>query len=81
MTKTLVNLDPSDKAWLDREAKRRRLPMTELVRQAVQVFRSREERANRPTLAEALVRTSGIWKHGDGLAYQQRLRSEWDRGG
>ena len=32
MPKTLVNLDESDKAWLDREARKRRIPMTELVR-------------------------------------------------
>ncbi len=34
MPKTLVNLDPSDKAWLDREARRQNMPMTELVRRA-----------------------------------------------
>jgi hypothetical protein len=32
MPRTLINLDPEDKAWLDREARKRRLPMTELVR-------------------------------------------------
>ena len=26
---------------------------------------------------DLLRRTSGIWKHGDGLAYQNRLRDEW----
>ncbi len=34
-TKSLINLAADDKAWLDREARRRKLPMTELVRQAV----------------------------------------------
>jgi hypothetical protein len=77
MPKTLINLDADDKAWLDREARRRKLPRTELVRQAVRDFRLREQSRGRPTLAQALARTSGLWRHGDGLRWQQRLRDEW----
>ena len=78
-TKTLINLAADDKAWLDHEARRRKLPMTELVRQAMHSFRQREQSARRPGLAEALKRTANLWRQGDGLAWQQRLRSEWDR--
>lgn len=77
MPKTLINLDADDKAWLDREARRRKLPRTELVRQAVRDFRLREQSRGRPALAEALTRTSGLWRRGDGLRWQQRLRDEW----
>jgi predicted transcriptional regulator len=79
MPKTLVNLDPEDKAWLDQEARRRKQPMTELVRQAVRSFRLREQNRSRPDLADVLQRTAGLWRQGDGLAWQQRLRDEWDR--
>jgi predicted transcriptional regulator len=79
MAKTLINLDPDDKNWLDQEARRRRVPMTELVRQAVRGFRAREESAAQPTLIEALTRTAGLWRRGDGLAWQTQLRREWDR--
>lgn len=79
MARTLVNLDADDKAWLDREAARRGVPMTELVRQAVQAYRVREESRERPDLQSAIADTAGIWNAGDGLTYQQRLRSEWDR--
>ncbi len=79
MTKTLINLDADDKAWLDLEARQRRLPMTELVRQAVHSFRLREQARGRPALAEALANTAGLWRQGDALAWQQRLRDEWDR--
>lgn len=48
MPKTLVNLDPDDKAWLDQEARRRKLPMTKLVRQAVHSYRQREQNQARP---------------------------------
>ncbi|MFZ5493208.1 MAG: ribbon-helix-helix protein, CopG family [Pseudomonadota bacterium] len=81
MPKTLVNLDPDDKAWLDQEARRRRLPMTELVRQAVHAYRLREQDRGQPQLADVLERTAGLWRHGDALAWQQRLRGEWDRDG
>lgn len=79
MLRTLITLDPDDKAWLDREARNRRLPMTELVRLAVRSYRAREESRGRPTLQAALMRTAGIWRHGDGLAWQRRMRDEWNR--
>lgn len=77
MARTLINLDPDDKAWLDREARLRKLPMTELVRQAVQGYRIQQESEGLSDLQSALRRTAGIWRHGDGLAHQQRLRGEW----
>jgi len=79
MTKTLVNLDREDKDWLDREAQRRKVPMTELVRQAVRRFRIREESESLPSLGDILERTAGLWRSGDGLAWQQQMRGEWDR--
>lgn len=79
MPRTLINLDPEDKAWLDQEARARHVPMTELVRQAVRAYRVRAESMNRPDLQSALSRTAGIWRTGDGLAYQRRMRAEWDR--
>ena len=78
MQRTLINLDPEDKAWLDREAKHRRVPMTELVRQAVHAYRLREESRGDQKWQHAVRDTAGIWRQGDGLAYQQRLRDEWD---
>jgi hypothetical protein len=79
MPKTLINLEHEDKAWLDREARRRQVPMTELVRQAVRSFRLTEESRQRPNLQQALARTAGLWRQGDGLIWQERLRGEWDR--
>lgn len=79
MARTLVNLPPEDKAWLDQEACVRHIPMTELVRQAVHAYRLREQNLARPTLQEALQQTAGIWRQGDALEYQNRLRDEWER--
>lgn len=79
MPRTLINLAPEDKTWLDNEARTRHVPMTELVREAVREYRIRQQSLARPSLQAALERTAGIWRSGEALAYQQRLRDEWDR--
>ncbi|TAK44035.1 MAG: CopG family transcriptional regulator [Betaproteobacteria bacterium] len=76
MIRTVISLDPEDKAWLDRAARRDGLPMTRLVQRAIR--RLREESEARPAGFERLLReTAGTWKRGDGLAWQRRLRREW----
>lgn len=78
MVRTLISLDADDKAWLDRAARSERIPMTRLVRRAIRRLREAQEAA--PQGFERLLReTAGSWKAGDGLAYQRRLRAEWDR--
>ncbi len=78
MVRTVISLDPDDKAWLDRQAKAQRVPMTRIVRRAIQ--RLRKEAEANPTRFDQLLReTSGMHDVGDGLAYQRRLRREWDR--
>jgi hypothetical protein len=78
MVRTLISLDPEDKAWLDRQAKRERAPMTRLVRRAIQRL-GKETEANPSKFDGLLHETSGLWKLGDGLMYQRKLRREWDR--
>jgi hypothetical protein len=77
--RTLVNLDAEDKQWLDAEAKVRGVSMAALVREAVHEYRMHEQAATRPTLDQALSDTRGIWRAGDGMAWQRRLRDEWTR--
>lgn len=86
MKRTLVNLDPDDKTWLDLEAKARHVPMTELVREAVRSYRVREQSRGSDRLQQMVRETAGIGRRPsgqthDGLTQQQRLRDEWDRGG
>ena len=78
MVRTVVSLDPDDKAWLDRQARERRVTMTELVRVAVRRLRADGESAA-VSFDDLLARTSGLWKQEDGLRYQRRLRDEWER--
>lgn len=78
MVRTIVSLDEDDKAWLDRRAREEDVSMTELVRRAVRLLRARIE-AREPPLVQLLQQTRGIWREGDGLEYQRRVRGEWDR--
>ena len=78
MIRTVISLEREDKAWLDRTAKASRTRMTELVRRAIRQFRERTE-ADPGQFARLLRETAGSWKHGDGLAYQKRLRRDWNR--
>lgn len=76
MVRTVISLDEKDKQWLDARAREEHVPMAEVVRQAVRRLREESAREARG-LDEILQKTSGIWKKGDGLAYQRRMRGEW----
>ena len=73
MIRTIISLDKKDKSWLDNKSAETGLPMSEIVRQAIRRMQEKEEAA----FDRSLKRTSGIWRHGDGLNYQRRMRKEW----
>ena len=75
MIRTVISLDDDDKRWLDRRAEQQGVSMTELIRRAVRLLRGQTAEDYR-SLEELLAATSGIWKQGDGLEYQNRLRDE-----
>ncbi len=72
--RTVISLEPPDKKWLDEEAARLGKPMTEVVRMAIRYLREAKEKS----FDDILQSTSGSWREGDGLAYQRRVRSEWE---
>ncbi len=53
--------------------------MTAVVREALARYRAQDGRRNKPALGTLLDNTRGIWKRGDGLAWQKKLRGEWDK--
>lgn len=75
MIRTLISLDEQDKAWLDRRARETGQPMTALVRDAVALYRAQSRSTG--DAGTLLERTRGLWKQGDGLAWQRTLRAEW----
>ncbi len=77
MSRTIVNLEPEDKEWLDRVAASERLPMTEVVRRAVRQYRRQYEKQAKGDFEELLRRTKGCWTQDDGLNWQRKIRDEW----
>lgn len=73
MTRTVIALADDIKKWVDAKAVQDGVPMTEVVRRALQLYREHEEQAVEQLLRE----TSGTWPAGDGLKYQQGVRDEW----
>jgi hypothetical protein len=78
MVRTVISLDETDKRWLDRQAALQHVPMTEVVRQAIQALRATREKSDE-NFSSLLDDTAGIWSQGDGLAWQQERRDEWSR--
>ena len=79
MVRTIISLDPEEKAWLDDMARRSGKPMTAVVREALARYRAQDGRRSKPPFGTLLEDTRGIWKRGDGLAWQKKLRREWDK--
>ncbi len=73
--RTIITLPEEDKLWLQSYSRVHGISLAEAVRQGVQKLRIAEQQE----LYRSLVRnTRGIWHKGDGLKYQESIRSEWD---
>jgi len=69
----LIGLEENDRRWLEQQARETGVPMSEVVRQAIR--RARE--SGQKPMKDVLASTKGIWRAGDGLRYQRRIRKEW----
>ena len=74
MTRTIISIENDDKQWLEEESRRLGMPKSAIVRLSIRYMRLEREKS----FENLLNQTSGTWKEGDGLAYQERLRSEWE---
>ncbi len=73
-SRTIISLESDDKQWLDEESLRSGLPKSAIIRMSIRYMRVEKERS----FENLLNQTSGTWKEGDGLAYQEQLRSDWE---
>lgn len=73
--RTIVDIPKEDVRRLDQLARRRRVSRAQIVREAVKFYSIQQS-------PDPLDAAFGIWKDrkdiGDGLAYQNRLRDEWE---
>ena len=73
MTRMILSLGERDKSWLERRARETGVSMAELVRKALHRMQQEED----ATLDRLLEETRGVWRKGDALRYQRRVRGEW----
>ena len=59
MVRTVISLDPEEKAWLDEKARATGKSMTSVVREAVSRYRAQDARRSAPSLKALLERTAG----------------------
>ena len=71
----IVTLPESDKLWVESYSKAQEVSVAEAIRRGI--HRLREAVAGE-TYHQLIQNTKGIWKKGDGLKYQEYLRSEWN---
>jgi Arc/MetJ-type ribon-helix-helix transcriptional regulator len=69
----LISLEENDRVWLEQRAREIRAPMSEVVRQAIR----RAQESEQKPMKDLLASTKGLWRQGDGLRYQRRVRKEW----
>jgi hypothetical protein len=72
----IISIPDEDKLWLEGYSKVHQISVAEAIRQGIgELKKSRRQH----TYQQLVERTGGIWKKGDGLVYQVRVRAEWDR--
>lgn len=69
----LISLEETDRLWLEQQARETGVPMSVVVRQAIRQAQQSEQKPMKDLLAS----TKGVWRAGDGLRYQRRVRKEW----
>jgi hypothetical protein len=69
----ILSLQEHEKTWLQRRSRETGESMAEIVRRAIQSLQKSEEQS----LDETLAATRGLWRKGDGLRYQRKVRQEW----
>ena len=72
--RTIITLSEEDKRWLESYSNAHQVSLAEAIRQGIRRLKDAELRETYRVLVQS---TKGIWKKGDGLKYQRRIRSEW----
>jgi hypothetical protein len=73
--RTILTISEEDKNWLESDSSLHKVSVAEAIRQGIRKLREAEFHEN----YHALVKnTKGILKNGNGLAYQEKIRNEWD---
>jgi hypothetical protein len=69
----IITIPDEEKLWLDGYAKERKISLAEAVCQGIGLLKKGQRHNTYQKLVEI---TCGIWKKGDGLGHQQKMRRE-----
>ena len=72
--RTIITLPEEDKGWLESYGKAHDVSIAEAIRRSIKKLR---QDSSGETYKILIKKTRGLWKKGDGLRYQNKLRSEW----
>ena len=71
----IITIPDEDKLWLDGYANAHKISVAEAIRQGIGLLK----KGQRQKIYQKLVEiTCGIWKKGDALRHQQKMRLEWE---
>jgi hypothetical protein len=73
--RTIITISDMEKRWLMNYTKTHKISMAEAIRRGIACLKA----SHSPAYYRKIVNdTKGIWSKGDGLKFQERLRSEWE---
>ena len=72
--RTIITISEDDKVWLENYSRTWRISAAEAIRRGIARLRDEEGGS---IYKKIVNETRGIWKQGNGLEYQTRVRSEW----
>ncbi len=73
--RTIITIPDEQKRWLENYTKIHGISMAEAVRRGISCLRASE---GMTSYQELVKETRGTWSKGDGLKYQNKIRSEWE---
>jgi len=72
--RAIITISDQEKQWLGSYTKTHGISMAEAIRRGIACLKASQSLAS---YQKTVSDTKGIWLKGDGLKYQERLRSEW----
>jgi len=73
--RTIVTISDLEKRWLMNYTKTHGISMAEAIRRGIACLKTTK---SSDSYQKVVNQTKGIWLKGDGLRYQEKLRSEWE---
>ncbi len=73
--RTIITISDVEKRWLTSYTKTHKISMAEAIRRGIACLKASHSSSS---YLKIVNDTKGIWSKGDGLKFQERLRSEWE---